>query len=66
MPYIFGSRGRKNAARGQEAGTEMGRLFKAILVLALLGFVALTGYAYLGDYAPEMREISHPVTLDVD
>ncbi len=44
----------------------MGRLFKAILVLALLGFVALTGYAYLGDYAPEMREISHPVTLDVD
>jgi hypothetical protein len=44
----------------------MGRLFKAIFVLAVLGFAALTGYAYLGDYAPEVREISRPVTLDVN
>ena len=66
MPYIFAARGRRNAARGQEAETEMGRLLKAILVLALLGFATLTGYAYLGDYAPEMREITRPVTLDVD
>lgn len=44
----------------------MGRLFKAILVLAVIGFAALTGYAYLGDYAPEIQEISRPVTLDVE
>lgn len=43
----------------------MGRLFKAILLLAVIGFVALAGYAYLGDYAPEVQEISRPVSLDV-
>ena len=42
----------------------MGRLLKAVLVLGLLGVVALTAYAFLGDYAPEPREIVAPVTLD--
>jgi hypothetical protein len=42
----------------------MGRVFKALVGLVLLGLVALTGYAYLGDYAPSPREISRPVTLD--
>lgn len=44
----------------------MWRLIKALVVLVLLGLVALTGYAYLGDYAPETREITEPVILDVD
>ncbi|MCX7644979.1 MAG: hypothetical protein N2Z62_06745 [Rhodobacteraceae bacterium] len=44
----------------------MWRLIKALVVLGLIGFIALTGYAYLGDYAPETREITQPVTLDVD
>lgn len=44
----------------------MWRLIKALVVLGLIGFIALTGYAYLGDYAPEKREITHPVTIDVD
>ena len=42
----------------------MGRLFKAILLLAVIGFAALSGYAYLGDYAPEVQQISRPVVLD--
>lgn len=44
----------------------MGRLIKALLWLAVLGFAALTVYAYIGDYAPETREITEPVTLDAD
>ena len=40
------------------------RLFKALLVLVVLGFIGLTGYAYLGDLSPESSEISTPVLLD--
>ncbi len=42
----------------------MGRIIKGIAVLALLGFVGLAGYAYLGDLAPAPQEIRVPVTLD--
>lgn len=51
---------------GRTRGSNMWRLIKALVVLVLLGLVALTGYAYLGDYAPETREITEPVILDVD
>ena len=44
----------------------MGRLIKAVLVLALLGFVALTGYAYLADLAPQSSEVKVPVILNAD
>ncbi len=44
----------------------MGRLFKALFMLAVIGIAGLSGYAYLGDYAPAPREISQPVVLDVD
>lgn len=44
----------------------MRRLIKAIIYLAIIGFVALAGYAYLGRYAPEPGEVRTPVTLDVD
>jgi hypothetical protein len=44
----------------------MVRLFKALVILAILGFVALTGYAYLGNYGPDPYEINQPVTLDVE
>lgn len=40
------------------------RLFRAILVLAVLGGFGLVGYAYLGDIAPEPRDIRVPVTLN--
>ncbi|WBU58095.1 hypothetical protein [Paracoccus sediminicola] len=40
------------------------RLLKVLLVLVVLAFVALTGYAYLGDMAPRQEEIRQPVSLD--
>jgi hypothetical protein len=44
----------------------MWRLIKALVFLVLLGFLALTGYAYLGEYAPEPRDVTRPVTLDTN
>lgn len=44
----------------------MGRIFKALLVLAVLGFIGLTGYAYLGDLSPAQGEVKVPVTLNAD
>ena len=42
----------------------MTRLLKLIVVLAVLAFLGLVGYAYLGDLAPGSQEIRQPVTLD--
>jgi hypothetical protein len=44
----------------------MGRLIKGILVLVVLAFAWLTGYAYLGDLAPTARDVKVPVTLHAD
>ncbi|MEM9754441.1 MAG: hypothetical protein AAF914_00525 [Pseudomonadota bacterium] len=44
----------------------MGRLFRLFLVLAVLAALALIGYAYSGWMTPEMREVTEPVTLDLD
>jgi predicted negative regulator of RcsB-dependent stress response len=44
----------------------MGRILKALFVLAVLGLAGLTGYAYFGNMAPEQTEITQPVTLDAD
>jgi len=44
----------------------MGRIIKALLVLAILGFFGLTGYAYLGDMSPDQAEVKVPVTLNAD
>jgi len=44
----------------------MRRLIKAIFYLAIIGFVGLSGYAYLGRYAPEPGEVRTPVMLDVE
>lgn len=51
-------------ARGQ--GHAMGRLIKLLLLLVVIGLAALTGYAYLGDFAPEPQTVTQPVTLDAD
>jgi predicted small integral membrane protein len=42
----------------------MGRIIKALLVLALAAFLGLVGYAYLGDLTPAQAPVSKPVTLD--
>lgn len=44
----------------------MGRLIKVLCVLAVLGFAALVGYAYLADLTPQSTEIKLPVTLNAD
>lgn len=42
------------------------RLLKFILVLAVLGFIGLTGFAYLGDLSPEVEQVTAPVTLPLN
>lgn len=49
---------------GQKA--MMGRILKAVLVLGILGFAGLTGYAYLADLSPRQTEITVPVILNAD
>lgn len=44
----------------------MGRVISLVLVLVVLGFVGLVGYAYLVDLAPAAVEVKVPVTLNVD
>lgn len=44
----------------------MGRIIKAVLVLAILGFAALTGYAYLVDMTPPPADVTKPVVLDAN
>lgn len=42
------------------------RLIKLLVVLAILGFMGLTGYAYLADLSPEQQQVTVPVTLNAD
>lgn len=42
----------------------MGRIIKALVVLVVLGFIGLTGYAYLGDLTPKQGEVKKSVVLD--
>ncbi|WP_299149998.1 hypothetical protein [uncultured Tateyamaria sp.] len=49
----------------------MGRLFKLLIFLLIIGFVGLVGYAYVGEYfganfSPEQTETRLPVTLDAE
>lgn len=44
----------------------MGRIIKAFLLLVILGFLALTVYAYLGDLTPVQGEVKKPVVLNAD
>jgi len=43
----------------------MVRLLKALFFLLVVGFIALVGFAYLGDLDPAQTEISESITLDV-
>lgn len=40
------------------------KILKALILLAIIGFAALSVFAYLGDLSPEQREVTVPVTLD--
>ena len=43
----------------------MVRLLKLIILILVVGFLALTGFAYLGDLAPTRADVSIPVELNV-
>ncbi|MBA4489721.1 hypothetical protein [Paracoccus sp. S1E-3] len=40
------------------------RLLKILVVVVILAFVALAGYAYLGDMGPRQQEMRKPVRLE--
>ena len=63
MPYIIASVGQRCGRWGTNG---MGRLIKAVLVLAILGFAALIAYAYLAEMTPVTGEMTVPVTLHAD
>lgn len=44
----------------------MGRILKAVLALAVLGFIGLGAYAYLGDMTPPQTQVTQPVMLNAD
>ena len=49
----------------------MGRLIKLLIYLAIIGFIGLVGYAYLGpffgvDFSAPQSEVRVPVTLDAN
>lgn len=49
----------------------MGRLFKLLIYLLILGFIGLVGYAYIGpffgaDFGAPQTEINVPVTVDAN
>ena len=42
----------------------MKRLFKFVLYLAVIAFIGISAYAYLGDIAPAVETRTIPVALD--
>lgn len=42
----------------------MKRIIKGLIVLALIAFSGLVGFAYLGNLEPEQKQVTQPVTLD--
>ncbi len=44
----------------------LGRIIKLVLLLVVVGFAGLTGYAYLADLSPAQSERSLPVTLNAE
>ena len=47
----------------------LGKLFKLLFILVIIGFIGLVGFAYVGpelgiDFAPTPEEVRVPVTLD--
>jgi hypothetical protein len=47
----------------------LGKLFKLLFIIVIIGFIGLVGFAYVGpelgiDFAPAPEEVRVPVTLD--
>ena len=49
----------------------MGRIFKLLIFLLVIGFIGLVGYAYVGEFfganfSPPQEETRMPVTLEAE
>jgi hypothetical protein len=44
----------------------VGRIFKTLVFLILVGICAVIGFAYLGDLQPDRVEVNQPIELNVD
>ncbi|MGV6813225.1 MAG: hypothetical protein ACWA47_13330 [Brevirhabdus sp.] len=44
----------------------MFRIIKGLFLLAILAFIGLTGFAFLGDLSPHKAEITQDVEINVD
>jgi hypothetical protein len=44
----------------------MGRVFKALIFLVIIGLIGLMAFAYLGDLGPVQSEVKQPVVLNAD
>ena len=71
MPYIIAAEAlperaaRQNVGtRHDERGARMGRIIKLLLLLAIIGFLGLVGYAYLGVTPPAPQPVTKPAVLD--
>lgn len=58
--------GAKEKIGTRRADKVLGRIFKLLIALAVLGALGLTGYAYLADLSPIQEEITVPVTLNAE
>jgi hypothetical protein len=56
----------QGAYSGWKGITVMGRVVKLLIVLLVLAFAGLSGYAYLADLSPRQEEVTVPVTLNAD
>jgi|TARA_R110000851_G_scaffold102853_4_gene219548 hypothetical protein len=57
--------------QAKQAGDDMLRLIKWLIYLAILGFIALVAYAYIGpffgaDFSPDQTEIRQDIILETD
>ena len=55
---------RTDSGRTRKGQIGMGRILKAVAVLAVLGAIGLIGFAYLGDLTPAPSEMRKPVELN--
>lgn len=44
----------------------LGRIIKVVFAVAVLAFIGLAGYAYLGNLDPAQSEVKKPVVLNAD
>jgi hypothetical protein len=44
----------------------MMRLIKYLLLLGVIGFLGVVGFAYFGDLSPAQSDMIKPVTLDAN